>query len=98
MNRTLISTSDNPYNPFIQFDAWKNYDEVICGYYCLPYLARVAITSPDLSPFEYNQAINDACDDIIEFNKDYDVSWISPVTKKEAHYIKVVEKNPKGAT
>lgn len=98
MNRTLISTSDNPYNPFVQFDAWKSFDEVICGYYCLPYLARVAVTSPDLSPFEYSQAINDACDEIIQFNDEYNVTWISPVTKKETRYIKVVDKLSKGAS
>ena len=95
MARTLISTSDNPYNPFIQFDAWKSFDEVICGYNCLAYLGRVAVTSPELSPFEYSQAIEDACDEIIQFNKDYDVSWISPVTKKETRYIKVVENEEK---
>lgn len=91
MTRSLISTSDNKYNPFIQFDMWKNFDEVVCGYNCLAYLARVAVTSPELSPFEYSQAISDACDEIIQFNKDYNVSWISPVTGKETHYIKVTE-------
>ena len=92
MARALISTSDNPFNPFVQFNEWNNFDEKICGYGCLSYLARVATTSTELSPFEYSQAINDACDEIIQFSEDYNVTWISPVTKKEAHYIKVVEK------
>lgn len=95
MNRSLISTSDNPYNPFVQFNEWKSFDEVICGYNCLSYLGRVAVTSPELSPFEYSQAIDNACDEIIQFNKDYNVSWISPVTGKETHYIKITENEEK---
>ena len=87
MARTLITTTDNKFNPFTQFDRWRTYDEIECGYYSLSYLARIAATSPDLSPGEMDQAIEDACDEICEM----DLRFISPVTGKEVGYVKVTE-------
>lgn len=87
MARTLITTIDNPFNPFKQFDQWKAYDEIQCGYYSLSYLARIAVTSPELSPAEMDRAIEDACDEIVEM----DLRYMSPVTGKEVCYVKVTE-------
>lgn len=87
MARTLITTTDNKFNPFTQFDRWRTYDEIECGYHSLSYLARIAATSPDLSPTEMDQAIEDACDEICEM----DLRFISPVTGKEVGYVKVTE-------
>lgn len=87
MARTLVTTTDNKFNPFTQFDRWKTYDEIECGYYTLSYLARIASVSPDFSPGEMDQAIEDACDEIVEM----DLRYISPVTGEEVGYVKVVE-------
>lgn len=87
MARTLITTTDNKFNPFTQFDQWRAYDEVQCGYYSLSYLARIAVTSPELSPAEMDRAIEDACDEIVEM----DLRYLSPVTGKEVCYVKVTE-------
>ena len=89
MARTLVTTTDNPFNPFTQFERWKAYDEVECGYYTLSYLARIAVTSPDMSPGEMDREIEDACDEICEM----DLRYISPVTGKEVGYVKVVEQD-----
>ena len=67
MAETLLSTSDNPYNPFTEFDQWKNWDEQ-SGYYTLSYLARVTITSDELSDLDQSQAIDIAMAEILEEN------------------------------
>ena len=63
----MLSTADNPFNPFTQWTEWKRYDEDK-GYYTCQYLARIAITSDDLSDEDYQQAINYAIDEILELN------------------------------
>ena len=87
MARTLITTTDNKFNPFTQFDRWRAYDEVECGYNSLSYLARIASLSPELSAEEMDREIEDACDEICEM----DLRFISPVTGKEVGYVKVIE-------
>lgn len=87
MARTLITTTDNKFNPFTQYDLWAAYDEKVCGYYSMPYLARIAITSPDLTEEEMDRAIEEACDEICEM----DLHFISPVTGQEVGYVKVTE-------
>lgn len=67
MARIAVTTEDNPYSPFTQFTEWKAFDEQM-GYYTCEYLARIARTSPDLSPEDYQLAIEDAIDEIVNFN------------------------------
>jgi ribonucleotide reductase beta subunit family protein with ferritin-like domain len=83
----MITTTDNPFNPFTQYDRWAAYDEKECGYYSASYLARIAATSPELSEAEMNRAIEDACDEICQM----DLRYISPVTGQEVAYVKVTE-------
>ena len=87
MARTLVTTTDNPFDPFKQFEQWKSFDEVVCGYYTLNYLARIAVTSPELTGKEMDQAIEDACDEVCEM----DLRYISPITNEEVCYFKVTE-------
>lgn len=67
MAESMLTTEDNPYNPFIQFDEWLAFDEG-SGYNTLSYLARIANTSPDLSDEDNSEAIEDAINEIIDFN------------------------------
>ncbi len=60
----MLSTSDNPYDPFMQFDQWYQFDTT-SGYHCLPYLARVVIDSDELSELEEMAAIEAAIDEIV---------------------------------
>lgn len=62
-----LTTADNPYSPFAQFDEWYAFD-VGKGYYTCAYLARIAKTSPELSDSDYSDAIEEAIDEILEFN------------------------------
>lgn len=67
MTESMLTTVDNPYNPFVQFDEWVSFDEGK-GYYTLQYLARIAKTSPDLSDEQNSQAIEDAINEILDYN------------------------------
>lgn len=63
----MLTTIDNPFNPFTQWDDWKRYDEDK-KYYTCSYLARIAKTSDELSEADYDQAIEDAIDEIVKLN------------------------------
>lgn len=62
-----LTTTDNPYNPFTQYDAWYRYDEDK-GYHSCSYLARIARTSDQLSEAENEQEIERAIDDIVRYD------------------------------
>lgn len=64
---SMLTTTDNPYDPNVQYDEWLAYDELM-GYYTNEYLARVCITSHDLSDADQAQDIEDAIDEIIRVN------------------------------
>jgi hypothetical protein len=62
-----LTTIDNPYDPFEQFDSWFLYDTEK-GYNTCGYLARIANTSSDYSDEENNEIIEDAIDEIIKYD------------------------------
>lgn len=62
-----LTTVDNPYDPFTQYDEWNAFD-LRKGYNTNSYLARIARTSPNLPPADYEQAIEDAVDEAIKFD------------------------------
>ena len=61
----MLTTVDNPYDPFTEFDSWRAYDEQV-GYFTCSLLARIALTSKELSDEENEKAIDEAMFDIIE--------------------------------
>ena len=64
---TMLTTADNPFDPFTQFDEWLRFDESK-GYNTCAYLARIAKTSDELSETDQNLAIQSAIDEIIRMN------------------------------
>lgn len=64
-SRCALTTFDNPWNPFTQFDSWFLFD-VEKGYNSCAYLARIAKTSEQLTDEENNEAIENAIDEIIK--------------------------------
>lgn len=64
MKRVMLSTIDNPFNPFDDFDSWYNFD-MSQGYSSCCYLARLAFTSDSLSDAENTRAMEQAIDDIV---------------------------------
>ncbi len=67
MSACTLSTVDNPYNPFTNFDAWYRYD-LDKGYNCCGLLARLAHTSDQLSDYENDREIERAVDEIVKFD------------------------------
>lgn len=67
MKEYMLSTVDNPWNPFTNFDEWYEFD-ISHGYNSLAYLARIAKTDSDMSDSEYAKAVNAAIDDILKYN------------------------------
>ncbi len=63
----MITTFDNPYDPFTQFRKWFLFD-TSKGYNTSAYLARIARTSDELNDEENNQEIERAIDEIIKFD------------------------------
>lgn len=64
---TSITTIDNPYSPFDDFDEWRAFD-TRHGYNSLELLARVAVDSTELSDANRILAMNQAIDEIVEEN------------------------------
>ena len=62
---TMLTTVDNPFDPFTQYDEWLSYDEQ-AGYYTNEYLARIANTNPSMTDNEVSDAIDNAIDSIIK--------------------------------
>lgn len=67
MANVMLTTIDNPFNPFTDWDAWKGYDEAH-KYYTCEYLARITTTADDLTDADYDAAIDAAIDEIVKFN------------------------------
>lgn len=67
MAEVFLTTLDNPYDYFTQFDEWYAFD-ISKGYNTCNYLARIALTSTDMSDSDYEKAVEDAVDDIIRLN------------------------------
>ena len=63
----MLTTIDNPFNPFTQWDEWKRYDEDK-RYFTCAYLARIAKTSDELSDADYTKAVENAIDEIVSLN------------------------------
>ena len=63
-NEVMLTTIDNPYNPFEQFDLWLLFDKEK-GYNTCEYLARIVNLTNDMSEKEIDVAIDRAIDDII---------------------------------
>ena len=63
----MITTLDNPYNPFTQYDEWYALDEAR-GYHSTGLLARYVYSSDDLSDADQTNAIQTGIDDLIREN------------------------------
>lgn len=67
MDYHMLTTVDNPYNPFNELDEWMVFDHSH-GYYTLSLLARVAHSSSELSETDQDLAMEAAIDEIVNEN------------------------------
>lgn len=63
----MLTTVDNPYDPFTHYDDWFAFDAAQ-GYHTPGLLARVANSSDNLSETDNDDEINDAMDFIVFYN------------------------------
>lgn len=63
----MLTTDDNPYNPFTHFDDWFAFDEEK-GYGTLAFLARVTRTSEEMSEPDQDLALEQAIEEIVREN------------------------------
>lgn len=63
----MLTTIDNPFDPFEQFTNWFLFD-VEKGYNTCSYLARISRTSDEFSEQENNKEIERAIDEIIKYD------------------------------
>ena len=66
-SKCMLTTFDNPYNPFDEFTSWFMFDEEK-GYHSCAYLGRIAKTTEQLSDEENAQEIERAIDEIIKYD------------------------------
>lgn len=67
MDEYMLSTSDNPFNPFTEWKQWYAFDSRM-GYHTPSYLARVVRSSSELSESDQNIAISDGIEEILQYN------------------------------
>lgn len=60
----MLTTVDNPYNPFTQWDLWYNFDTQM-GYDSCGYLDRVSVTSDGFTEAENTRELSRAINWIV---------------------------------
>lgn len=63
----MLTTVDNPFDPFTQYDSWYAFDQRM-GYRTSDYLAKIVKTSDELSEADNDAAIEAAIDEIVQEN------------------------------
>lgn len=67
MIESMLTTIDNPWDPFTQWDLWLSYDMAL-GYNTSGFLARIVITSDELSESDQRLAHEMAINEIVAEN------------------------------
>ena len=63
----MLTTIDNPFDPFEEFELWSQFDNAN-DYFCCNYLARIAKTSDSFTEQQNAEEIERAIDEIIVIN------------------------------
>lgn len=67
MKPAMLTTIDNPYDPFTQFEEWNAYD-MQKGYHTCSYLARVTTSTDEFGDLIENESIDRAMNEIVDLN------------------------------
>lgn len=81
VQEVMLTTIDNPFDPFEQFTSWWLFD-IEKGYNTCSYLARIAKLSEEMSDEETQSEIERAIDEIIHYNP---LNIYIKVKKKESN-------------
>lgn len=63
----MLTTIDNPFDPFTDPDPWEAWD-VRAGYNTISFLSRILTTSDELSDADQRLALEQAIDEIVKEN------------------------------
>lgn len=66
-SNVMLTTVDNPYDPFTRFNDWLMFD-IEKGYNSCAYLARIANTSSQFTDEENEEETERAIDEIIKYD------------------------------
>lgn len=67
LHEYMLTTVDNPYDPFNQFDEWYAWDRD-AGYHTPSLLGRIVWVSNDISEADQHMQVQSAIDEIVEMN------------------------------
>ena len=67
MKMAMLTTIDNPHDPFDDFDEWYAFD-TRHGYHSSSFLARIVVNSDEISEVDQHLAIEEAIDEIVKEN------------------------------
>ncbi len=65
--RHMLTTIDNPWNPWTHFDAWNTWDQQ-AGYHTLAFQARIVRSSEALSDADQDLELKKGIEEIIREN------------------------------
>lgn len=68
MKRVNITTIDNPFDPFDDFNSWFMFDTVEKGYYTSSKVARLTHLTDDMTELEELEEVERAIDRLIEID------------------------------
>lgn len=63
----MLTTTDNPFNPFTQWDEWYAYDLQL-GHDTCALLARITATSDELSEVDQDLTVQQGIDEVVQYN------------------------------
>ncbi len=65
--QSMLTTTDNPFDPFDQYDEWYAHDARL-GHHTPSFLARVTVLSDETSEADQDLAVEYAIDEIVMEN------------------------------
>ncbi len=68
MRQVALTTTDNKFDYFTDYDRWRHFDEDEMGYFTESYVARIAHANPLLPPALLEQIWEEAINDICALN------------------------------
>lgn len=79
----MLTTIDNPHDPFEDYDLWYAYD-TLHGHHTMSFLARIVVTSDELSESDQKEAIDSAIEEAVREN-------VSGMYRKVSREVEVVK-------
>lgn len=80
----MLTTIDNPFNPFNELEAWRLKDIELKHFTC-ERLARIARLSPEMTQKEIDDEIDRAMNEIVKYDVEDKFVIVTPKTKFPLH-------------